>query len=86
MKNGKDMKQFGTMTASAAIIPLWFISDICVKKLENDPTEPQLHHHNLKRLDEYGLWIQFINESGQEIFSRNKPSAYPTKYSASDNG
>ena len=23
----------------------------------------------LERLDEYGLWIQYINESGEEIFS-----------------
>lgn len=38
----------------------------------------------LVRLDEYGLWIQFINESGEEIFSHNKPAGYPTKYSASE--
>lgn len=38
----------------------------------------------LERLDEYGLWIQFIDESGQEIFSYNKPVDYPTKYSASE--
>ena len=38
----------------------------------------------LDRLDEYGLWIQFLDESGQEIFSRNKPAGYPEKYSASE--
>ena len=38
----------------------------------------------LARLDAYGLWIQFLDESGQEIFSRNKPAGYPTKYSASE--
>ena len=38
----------------------------------------------LKRLDEYGLWIQFLDESGEEIFSHNKPAEYPTKYSASE--
>lgn len=37
----------------------------------------------LERLDEYGLWIQAIDESGQEIFSYNKPESYPTSYSAS---
>lgn len=36
----------------------------------------------LKRLDEYGLWIQFLDEKGEEIFSYNKPAEYPTKYSA----
>ena len=38
----------------------------------------------LKRLDEYGLWIQFIDEFGEEIFAHNKPANYPTKYTASE--
>lgn len=38
----------------------------------------------LKRLDEYGLWIQMIDESGQEVFSHNKPEDYPISYSASE--
>ena len=37
-----------------------------------------------KRLDEYGLWVQFINEEGIEVFSHNKPSSYPAKYSVSE--
>lgn len=37
----------------------------------------------LDRLDEYELWIQVIDESGQEIFSYNKPESYPTSYPAS---
>ena len=37
----------------------------------------------LDRLDEYGLWIQVIDESGHEIFSYNKPESYPTSYPAS---
>ena len=37
----------------------------------------------LDRLDEYGLWIQVIDESGQEIFSYHKPESYPTSYPAS---
>jgi len=46
--------------------------------------ELSIEEIGLKRLDEYGLWIQFIDESGQEIFSYNKPDTYPTKYSASE--
>ena len=46
--------------------------------------ELSIEEIGLKRLDEYGLWIQFIDESGQEIFSHNKPANYPTKYSASE--
>ena len=38
----------------------------------------------LARLDEYGLWVQFIDASGQEIFSHNKPPQYPAKYAASE--
>lgn len=38
----------------------------------------------LERLDEYGLWIQIIDESGKEVFSYKKPDAYPSSYSASE--
>lgn len=38
----------------------------------------------LNRLDEYGLWVQIIDETGQEIFSHNKPEVYPEKYSISE--
>lgn len=38
----------------------------------------------LERLDQYGLWIQYINESGEEIFSHNKPGGWPESYLASE--
>ena len=38
----------------------------------------------LERLDEYGLWIQFIDEKGKEIFSHNKPDSYPSEYTAAE--
>lgn len=38
----------------------------------------------LERLDAYGLWLQVIDEAGQEIFTHNKPAAYPTSYAASE--
>lgn len=37
----------------------------------------------LDRLDEYGLWLQVIDESGQEIFAHKKPADYPAHYPAS---
>lgn len=46
--------------------------------------ELQVEEIGLKRLDEYGLWIQFIDENGEEIFSHNKPESYPAKYTAAD--
>lgn len=38
----------------------------------------------LERLDEYGLWLQVIDETGCEVFSHNKPDDYPTSYLASE--
>ena len=38
----------------------------------------------LKRLDEYGLWIQIVDETGQEIFSHNKPARCPKHYSMAE--
>lgn len=39
--------------------------------------------NGLARLDEYGLWIQIIDENGQEVFAYKKPENYPVHYSAS---
>lgn len=52
--------------------------------IENEGGELKIEDIGLGRLDEYGLWIQVIDESGQEIFSYNKPENYPTSYSASE--
>ena len=38
----------------------------------------------LDRLDEYGLWVQIIDEAGKEVFSHNKPENYPAEYSISE--
>lgn len=44
----------------------------------------QIEDIGLERLDEYSLWIQVIDEAGQEVFSHNKPDNYPESYSASE--
>ena len=49
-----------------------------------DAGDLKIDQTGLDRLDEYGLWIQFLNESGEEIFSHNKPGEYPEKYSAAE--
>lgn len=51
--------------------------------MENEDGELKIKDIGLERLDEYGLWIQVMDESGQEIFSYKKPEHYPTNYSAS---
>lgn len=38
----------------------------------------------IERLNEYGLWVQIIDETGQEVFSHNKPETYPTEYSVAE--
>lgn len=40
----------------------------------------QVKQFGLDRLDEYGLWLQVIDNSGQEIFSHNKPESFPVSY------
>lgn len=37
----------------------------------------------LDRLDEYGLWLQVLDEAGNEVSSHNKPPEVPRRYSAS---
>lgn len=51
--------------------------------MKNDNGALVIEDFGIKRLDEYGLWIQVIDEAGQEVFSHNKPENYPTIYSAS---
>ena len=43
-----------------------------------------VREYGLARLDEYGLWIQIIDENGHEVFAHNKPEQYPVRYSASE--
>lgn len=38
----------------------------------------------LARLDEYGLWMQILDEEGGEVFSHNKPASYPDRYSSAE--
>lgn len=34
----------------------------------------------VERLDQYGLWVQIVDESGREVFAHNKPGYYPDGY------
>ena len=37
--------------------------------MENEDGAITIEDIGLERLDEYGLWLQVIDESGQEVFS-----------------
>lgn len=52
--------------------------------MENEDGAIAIKDIGLERLDEYGLWLQVVDESGQEVFSHNKPTDYPSNYSASE--
>ena len=52
--------------------------------IQNEDGTITIEDTGLERLDEYGLWLQVVDESGQEIFSHNKPSDYPSNYLASE--
>lgn len=52
--------------------------------MENEDGAITIKDIGLERLDEYGLWLQVIDESGQEVFSHNKPADYPSNYSTSE--
>lgn len=51
--------------------------------MEYEDGEIHVREIGLKRLEEYGLWVQVIDENGQEIFSYRKPENYPASYSVS---
>ena len=52
--------------------------------MENDNGDVKIEEIGLERLDEYGLWLQVIDETGREVFCYNKPESYPVRYSASE--
>jgi len=52
--------------------------------MKNDNGDIKVEKIGLKRLDEYRLWLQVIDETGQEVFCHNKPECYPVRYSASE--
>lgn len=52
--------------------------------MENEDGAISIKDVGLERLDEYGLWLQIVDESGREVFSHNKPADYPSSYSVSE--
>lgn len=52
--------------------------------MENDDGTVKIKEIGLERLDQYGLWLQVIDDEGQEIFCHKKPADYPANYTASE--
>ena len=51
--------------------------------LEEENGEIIVENKGMEYLNEYDLWLQVIDENGQEVFSYHKPDSYPMHYSAS---
>lgn len=67
---------------SPASWPGRFTDDFSVwMKYEDEKLD--IEQTGLDRLEEYGLWLQVVDETGQEIFSYQKPDVYPDYYPAS---
>lgn len=52
--------------------------------MKNDNGNIRIEEIGLERLDEYGLWLQVVDETGQEVFFHNKPANYPSRYSIAE--
>ncbi len=67
---------------SLASWPQGFTDDFSTWMKDQDG-ELKIEKIATKRLDEYGLWLQVLDETGEEVLSRNKPANRPASYSAS---
>lgn len=52
--------------------------------MEYEDGEIHVREIGLERLEEYGLWVQVIDETGKEVFSYRKPESCPASYSISE--
>lgn len=52
--------------------------------IEYENNNVRVEEIGIRYLDEYRLWIQILDEAGQEIFSHNKPSVYPKSYNMAE--
>lgn len=52
--------------------------------IENKNGAITIESIGLEYLNEYGLSLQVIDESGQEVYSHNKPADYPSSYSTAE--
>lgn len=68
---------------SLAVWPNRFTENFSIW-MENEDGAIAIKDIGLERLDEYELWLQVVDESGQEVFSHSKPADYPSNYSASE--
>ncbi len=69
---------------SLASWPETFTGNFSYWLIDNEEGNITIKDSGLKKLDEYGLWIQIIDEKGYEVLSYNKPEVYPANYTSSE--
>ncbi len=69
---------------SLASWPETFTRNFSYWLVDNEEGNITIKDSGLKKLDEYGLWIQIIDEKGYEVLSYNKPEDYPANYTSSE--
>lgn len=69
---------------SLASWPETFTRNFSYWLIDNEEGNITIKDSGLKKLDEYGLWIQIIDEKGYEVLSYNKPEDYPVNYTSSE--
>ncbi|MDE6905500.1 MAG: hypothetical protein K2P76_11315 [Lachnospiraceae bacterium] len=77
---------FGITEPEGLSLALWperFTDNFSVW-MENDNGKIRVKEIGLERLDEYGLRLQVIDETGKEVFCYNYPENYPARYAASE--
>lgn len=69
---------------SLASWPETFTGNFSYWLTENEEGNIVIEDNGLKKLNEYGLWIQVIDEKGYEVLSYDKPESYPASYTSSE--
>lgn len=52
--------------------------------IEEEDGKISVNDTGIERLEQYGLWIQIMDESGTEVYSYSKPADYATSYSTEE--
>lgn len=69
--------------SSLASWPETFTRNFSYWLTENGEGSVVIKDNGIKKLNEYGLWIQVIDEKGHEVLSYDKPESYPISYTSS---
>lgn len=70
-------------TTATSVWPKQF-TDSFAKEIILEDGVPLLKQSGLEQLRRYGLWLQLLDEKGNEVLAQNKPEDIPSSYTAAD--